>query len=167
MHSTKKSLASIVTGVLAVVPVLPGSTSHASFPTIESEGRSLQHRAIGGSSVALFDDDALGTSEWDDSVWTQPDSLQIALHSAGIDETIPRKMIEAARAFLSESGIRDSELTIAALRDAEEGVDVVSASFLVPGSVEHAMELDLQVTRRLVHEFAEIPSEFSVAVVSV
>jgi len=101
------------------------------------------------------------------SVTNSTDSLTIALMKAGLDETVPRGMVEVAKRFLSENGFDGAVLNVTTLHDPEEDRDAVSAVFSVPGSLERVMELDLLLTREFVRRFAQIPYEFSVALENV
>ena len=167
----KSILTSAVSGAMAIAGVfslVPGP-SEAAYPIIAPAAPAAKAEPIKGSSIAFIHAIAKPQSQSGESIWLahSTDSLSIALMKAGLDETVPRGMVEVAKRFLSENGFDGAVLNVTTLHDPDEDKNVVSAVFSVPGSLERVMEFDLLLTREFVRRFPQIPYEFSVALENV
>lgn len=102
-------------------------------------------------------------SRWEDIVWTPSDSLGLALQKVGLDEVVPRSIIEMARQYLAELGFRGVTLRVQMPHDPEENAIFVSATFSVPAEMDRVLDMELELTREIVRRFPQIPYAFSVA----
>lgn len=172
MQPLNKSIrTSALSGAMAIAGVLsyaPGP-SEAVYPLFEPAAPAVKAEPMKGSSIAFIHAIAEPQSQSGESIWLahSTDSLSVALMKAGLDEAVPRGMVEVAKRFLSENGFEDATLKVASLHDPDEDSNVVSVVFSVSGTLERVMELDLLLTREFVRRFPQIPYEFSVALENV
>lgn len=90
------------------------------------------------------------------------EELVNALEKAGIDVRIPRDMVAVAEGFVRT---HEKEFSVKVTGHYDPGMECVDVEFLIPGTLEWALDLDFRLTVLLVRYFPHIPYNFVVSVV--
>jgi hypothetical protein len=91
------------------------------------------------------------------------EELIYALEKAGIDPRIPRDMVAVAEGFV-RTHEKEFSRKVTGHHD-PEGMDCVDVEFLIPGTLEWALDLDFRLIELLVRHFPHIPYEFVISIV--
>lgn len=93
-----------------------------------------------------------------------PGSVLASLKAAGVNTSIAASIIKVAQFGLLDMGYPVLKIEAKNLNDPEEDAIYVTINLIVAASFEKTLELDSDLARALVKNFANIPSAFSIAV---